>query len=273
MTSTTPQPFSTANGLAGLKTGTGPNLVLLHGVGLRSAAWLPLMEQIKDRFTLYAIDMAGHGDSEALDISSPDLQDYSKLVADYLESFQEPIYLAGHSMGAMIALDVAIHRPERISRLAALNAVYRRSDAAKMAVQARAADLQHLVQAELNTDATLSRWFGDNPAGDKLNASIDCKTWLHRTPIAQYRKAYHVFAHHDGPSPAQLEQLPMPALFMTGADEPNSTPDMSQNMAQITPFGRAHIVQGAAHMMPMTHAQEVASILKSHFNVANKIGA
>ena len=39
---------------------------------------------------------------------------------------------------------------------------------------------------------------------------------------------------------------------MTGGDEPNSTPEMSEAMARIAPRGRAVIVEGAAqHMMPI----------------------
>ena len=54
-----------------------------------------------------------------------------------------------------------------------------------------------------------------------------------------------------------LARLSCPALFMTGAKEPNSTPEMSQAMARIAPHGRAVIVEGAAHMLPMTHAVPV----------------
>jgi pimeloyl-ACP methyl ester carboxylesterase len=44
---------------------------------------------------------------------------------------------------------------------------------------------------------------------------------------------------------------------MTGELEPNSTPEMSFQMAECCPMGQAHIVNDAAHMMPMTHAGEV----------------
>jgi len=271
MTSTTPQRFKTDTGLAGYQIGTGQSLVLLHGVGLCAEAWEPLTTLLKDNFTIYAVDMAGHGDSEAMGINAPTLQDYSDLVIDYIESFKRPICLAGHSMGAMIALDIAARRPELIQSFAALNAIYRRTDVAKAAVQARAANIKKLPQGGLNTDVTLARWFGDTPKVDNMKAVQSCKAWLSETPIAQYYKAYNVFAYHDGPSAKQLLQLAMPALFITGADEPNSTPVMSHKMAELTPFGQARIIEDAAHMMPMTHTREVARAFKSHFNVKDEI--
>ena len=53
---------------------------------------------------------------------------------------------------------------------------------------------------------------------------------------------------------------------MTGELEPNSTPAMSRAMAKLVPNGRAQIVKGAAHMMPMTHAAEVNAALSTFLN-------
>ena len=65
----------------------------------------------------------------------------------------------------------------------------------------------------------------------------------------------------DGPTRCLLRRMDLlmriwrglacPALFMTGGDEPNSTPEMSEGgWHGIAPHGRAVIVEGAAHMMP-----------------------
>ncbi|MFD2856780.1 alpha/beta fold hydrolase [Seohaeicola zhoushanensis] len=53
----------------------------------------------------------------------------------------------------------------------------------------------------------------------------------------------------------------MPALFMTGEAEPNSTPAMSRAMAELAPQGQALVVPGAAHMLPMTHPDVVNAAL------------
>jgi len=262
---TTRQRFKTDNGLAVSACGEGPPLVLLHGVGLRSGAWCNLCNALSNDFSIQAIDLPGHGDSEDLDINAPKLRDYSNSIATYLKTLQAPVYLAGHSMGAMMALDIATRFPTLITHIAALNAIYSRSEDASKAVQRRAKTLKGVAQNDLNTDVTLARWFGGTPSGALLEAAQSCKTWLHETPITQYHQAYEVFAHHDGPSSAQLSNLKMPALFITGANEPNSTPEMSRRMAELAPKGIATIIGGAAHMMPMTHASEVAIALIDHF--------
>ncbi len=70
-----------------------------------------------------------------------------------------------------------------------------------------------------------------------------------------------MFAREDGPRDESLVALTCPVLFMTGADEPNSKPQMSRNMAALAPNGRAMLIDGAAHMMPMTHARQVNAAL------------
>lgn len=262
---TTQPRFKTELGLSGYCLGDGPNLVLLHGVGLRSEAWNSLVAYLSDSFSIYAIDLPGHGESESLEGDASSLEDYSDAITAYLESFDGPVYIAGHSMGAMIAINIAINHPERVKSIAALNAIYKRSDIASKAVKARAEALRGIAQKNLNTDVTLQRWFGENPESDSLDAAKACDGWIRKTPIMEYQKAYHCFAHHDGPSAKQLPKLKVPSLFITGADEPNSTPEMSQAMAQIVPLGRAEIIRGAAHMMPMTHAEQVATVLRHHF--------
>ena len=83
-----------------------------------------------------------------------------------------------------------------------------------------------------------------------------------RALVAQKAKVA-IVARDDTRINEALEKLACPALFITGSQEPNSTPDMSLKMAEITPNGRALIIDGAAHMMPMTHASQVNAAISS----------
>jgi pimeloyl-ACP methyl ester carboxylesterase len=240
---------------AAVRTGNGACVLLLHGVGLRAEAWNAQIIALAERFTVIAPDMPGHGESAPLP-GVPTLADYTDRIA---EGLNEPVWVAGHSMGALIALDLAIRYPERVRGVAALNAIYRRTPQARRAVQQRAASLDGIGVADPTT--TLIRWFGDVCSAE----SDACRNWLTTAHPAGYRAAYTVFAHEDGPLDRELTALHCPALFMTGAEEPNSTPEMSATMAELTPNGRAVSIAGAAHMMPMTHAARVNAALVDFF--------
>ena len=251
-------PRSEAFGLPAIVAGQGPRCILLHGVGLRAEAWNPLIDALSARFEVIAPDMPGHGKTP-MRSGLNELRDYSDRIAPLLS---ERSIVIGHSMGAMIALDLAQRFAGQVAGVVALNAIFERSDAAKAAVQARAGSLDG--QSMADPSGTLDRWFAAT-ASDERAA---CHAWLTEVSPVGYKAAYSVFAQEDGPSRSALKQLDMPALFMTGADEPNSTPEMSQSMADLAPHGQAKVVPDAAHMLPMTHPETTAQALMSFAQAA-----
>jgi len=248
-------------GLALWQSGAGPALVLIHGVGLRAEAWAGVAPALAPHFTVHAVDMPGHG--ETAQGATVALADYTRSVAALIDALDGPVVVAGHSMGAMIALDLAARMPGRIAGVAALNAIYRRDAAAAHAVRARAAALDG--QGTADPGATLARWFGAAPSGADAEAADACETWLRGADPAGYAAAYRVFANADGPKDAALTALSSPALFMTGGRDRNSTPDMSRAMAALAAKGRATVIADAGHMMPMTHAPSIAAALIAAF--------
>ena len=249
----TTRPRSDRGRLKAIVAGKGPRIVLLHGVGLRAEAWNAQTDVLSRQFHVTALDLPGHGQNKRLQATEA-VSDYSDDIARCLD---EPAVLVGHSFGAMIALDLAHRHPHLVLGVAALNAIKGRSPQAAKAVQARAAMLDGITNPDPN--GTLERWFGTAPSQERKA----CEGWLKQTDPAGYRSAYSIFAHSDGPTDAALGALTCPALFATGADEPNSTPAMSRRMADLAPRGQALIVEGAAHMMPMTHPSIVTDALRS----------
>lgn len=246
-----PRPRSDFGSLRAIESGDGPHALLIHGVGLRAEAWNSQIDALSTRFHTIAVDMPGHGQSP-LPARELNLSDYTELIADGLNA---SALVIGHSMGAMIALQMATRHPHLVKGVVALNAVFQRGQAAVNAVKARANSLDGVTITDPSDP--LTRWFGD-VASPERDA---CRTWLTDNDPAAYRMAYTVFAHENGPKPSALKSLTCPALFLTGRDEPNSTPRMSEEMAKLVPHGRAQIIENAAHMMPMTHASEVNTAL------------
>lgn len=243
----TTRPRSEVSGLAAIMAGAGPNVLLIHGVGLQAEAWNSQIDALAMQHRVIAVDLPGHGQSAVLS-KRLGLSGYTDAISKTLDA---PTLVIGHSMGAMIALDLAIRYPERVCGVAALNAIYRRSPEAAAAVKVRAASLDGVAIAD--PVAPLHRWFGSTPSPEREA----CRTWLKSVSPAGYKMAYEVFAQENGPSARALLGFARPALFMTGSVEPNSTPEMSRHMATLAPYGHAHIVEHAAHMMPMTHADDV----------------
>jgi pimeloyl-ACP methyl ester carboxylesterase len=246
----TTRPRSELGGLAAIDAGEGPLVILLHGVGLRAEAWGAQIDAlVAGGFRVLCPDMPGHGETAFHGVDG--LESYAAPVAALID---QPAVLIGHSMGALIATRIAAQGGD-VKGVAALNAIFQRSDEARNAVLARA----HALDAERANDpsTTLRRWFADTASPER----DACDNWLQEVDPHAYKAAYTVFAESDGPTPEQLAAITCPALFLTGEDEPNSTPRMSLDMAVFAPNGRAEVIADAAHMMPMTHAQQVNAIL------------
>ncbi len=241
--------------LNGWRGGSGPHLLMIHGVGMHADYWSNLIPRLENYFSLTVIDMPGHGSSLCSNAKTPSLAHYTDRIAQLIQNSSAPSLVVGHSMGAMIALDLATRYADCISAFVALNAVFQRSDTAKTEVRSRAKSIAE--GTDMNISSTLERWFEKPSEGVPAIALTECEKWLNRVNRKGYQQAYHAFAHHDEPDADTLKRIQCAGLFMTGENEPNSTPAMSRAMASALEHGEYYIAKGARHMMSMTHGDEV----------------
>jgi pimeloyl-ACP methyl ester carboxylesterase len=97
--------------------GSGPLLVLLHGIAGSSATWEDVIPWLSERHTVIAPDLLGHGHS-----SKPrgdySLGAYANAVRDLLGALGEARgTIVGHSLGGGVAMQFAYQFPERCERL------------------------------------------------------------------------------------------------------------------------------------------------------------
>ncbi|MBX5132834.1 alpha/beta fold hydrolase [Rhizobium lentis] len=246
----------TASGTAYHESGSGEPLVLIHGVGLRLEAWAPQIAFLSAGHRVIAVDMPGHGESAKLAAGSR-LEEFVAWFGRFLDDMAiETTNVAGHSMGALVSGGAAATFGERISRVAYLNGVYRRDPEAKAAVLARAAAIP---VTGVDKEGPLARWFGDDP--DSLVARELTREWLSLVDPEGYAVAYAAFAGGDETYADRWKDVRGPALFLTGSDDPNSTPLMATQMSALAHKGWARIVEGHRHMVNLTAPDIVNSLL------------
>jgi 2-succinyl-6-hydroxy-2,4-cyclohexadiene-1-carboxylate synthase len=101
------------------RQGSGSPIVLLHGFTGNLETWAPRLPVITERYETIAIDQLGHGCTDAP--ADPDRYRAERAVADLIRlldrlEIPEAIWL-GYSMGARLALQVAVNHPARVSAL------------------------------------------------------------------------------------------------------------------------------------------------------------
>lgn len=250
----------TSNGTAWSRCGNGPTIVLLHGVGMNKSVWAPEVNLLCESFDVLIYDMWGHGESD-LPNRELSLTDYTHQLVDLLKELEiGSAVVAGHSMGALIALDFAINIPDVCLGVCALNAVFNRSAEQSASVKQRAADLA-AGGVSVNLSETLERWFGKPGTHEYPEAEALARELLLDVNPKGYEAAYSVFANSDKVHAARLSELKVPALFFTADGDPNSTPEMSLAMAAFAPNGSSKVLTGHRHMMTLTAPEEVSATL------------
>lgn len=86
------------------EAGTGPALVLLHGIGSGAASWAAQFDAFAATHRVIAWDAPGYGESAPLTTTTPLAGDYADALAQLLTAarVQTPVVL-GHSLGALVA--------------------------------------------------------------------------------------------------------------------------------------------------------------------------
>jgi haloacetate dehalogenase len=108
--------------------GSGPPLLLLHGVPQTHVMWHRVAPRLAQRFTVVAADLRGYGDSSKPP-TTPDHAPYSKraMARDGVEVMRrlgfDAFFVAGHDRGARCAYRMALDHPDRVARLAVLDIV------------------------------------------------------------------------------------------------------------------------------------------------------
>lgn len=150
-----------------------PPLVLLHGRGSDGADWLPVVPALAATHRVYAPDLRGHGASDrpgeyAFEAMRDD-------VVAFLDALgPEPVVLAGHSMGAVVAYLVAAERSSRLTALVLEEPVPPDPEVPPRAVPCGPEGDE---TCDWRVIAAVNRWRNaPDPGWWELLATIDCPT-------------------------------------------------------------------------------------------------
>lgn len=101
--------------------GSGPPVVLVHGMVNSSRHWQAVARRLSERYTVIAPDLIGHGDS-ATPRGDYSLGAHASVIRDLLATLGiERASVVGHSLGGGIAMVYFWQFPERVERLALIS--------------------------------------------------------------------------------------------------------------------------------------------------------
>ena len=209
--------YKSKNNIAYYKVGKGPVLLLIHGVGLKAESWSAQIKSFSQNYTVFAIDLPGHGESHNIKIDPKNLNSYIEEMKLFVnEIIHNSFIIIGHSFGALIAINYAYKYKEKCKGIIALNCIYERSDEALKQVKLRLIELKSENMNKV-IELTILRWFGKKPKGPLKDISNTCKQWLLESNKEGYVNAYDIFANQRGIAKEVLKQIQVPITFITGS--------------------------------------------------------
>ncbi|MEO1639417.1 MAG: alpha/beta hydrolase [Pseudomonadota bacterium] len=241
--------------------GEGAPQVMIHCALARHEALLPLAKALGGRSTL--IDMPGHGRSADWDGKA----DYQQLVTDAAAACCDgPTHVIGHSFGGTAALRLAVERPDLVSRLTLIEPVYFAAARGTPEHAAHMRAFRPFVAAMLTGEEVR--------AAEVFNGIWGAMAW-ERIPDRQ--RAYLIGRIHlivaggaaieeDADhitSAASLADVQIPVRLIRGEHAQPVITSIHERLAERLPNATQHVVAGAGHMAPMSHAAEVAAIIRS----------
>jgi pimeloyl-ACP methyl ester carboxylesterase len=107
--------------------GAGEPLLLLHGGVVDARFFGQNIDALAERYRVFALDLRGHGHTP--DVDGPFSYDsFAQDTIDFLEAVvDDPVDLVGHSVGAGVALFVALRRPDLVRRLVLISGSFHQS--------------------------------------------------------------------------------------------------------------------------------------------------
>ncbi len=105
-----------------LKTGSGEPLILIHTIRTQLEYFYQVIPTLAKHYTVYAIDLPGHGESSIDTKAQYDEPYLRKALVEFIQTLNlNNVTLAGESIGAVLALTVASTLPNRVTRVISSN--------------------------------------------------------------------------------------------------------------------------------------------------------
>ena len=219
------------------QAGSGPDLVLLHGLAGNSHTWEEQAAAFSGSWRVTAWDAPGYGESDTV---APNVDAYAAALAALVDALDLPTFvLLGHSMGGVVAGRFAGTYPDRLRALALSCTLLGRR-------QPSGTPLSEPYLARLNELETLpAREYGARRA-KSMAAPVCAPEILDRlTGIAAETRreglaqAMRLIAEAD--NTAALASLSLPVLVITGAEDRTVTRELSDELLAALAGGSAQV--------------------------------
>jgi poly(3-hydroxyalkanoate) depolymerase len=243
------------------RSGEGPPLLLITGIGASIGMWAPLTRLLTGR-ELIAFDAPGCGESPPprRPLRMRELAGVTRALMDELE-LERPDVL-GYSFGGALAQELAHRSPERIRRLVlcASGPGLGGTPPKPLAALALATPARYYHPRLLAL--TVPYIAGGRTARDPRVLASNAEARLQRPP-GPLGYAFQLFAAAGWSSLPWLHTITTPALVVAGDDDPSVPMRNAKLLASRLPNAQLHLVEGGGHLFLLDEPESALPAIES----------
>ena len=228
------------------ESGSGPALVLLHGIGSGSLGWKHQYSAFADRYRVIGWDAPGYGGSGDLEGAQPPTKDYADAMAGLLDHLGiSAAHFCGNSLGCLMISSIAKHHPTRVRSMVLSDAASghgRKSEEERAATVAARLDPLGELGAEGFARQRGRRLIGSRATDEAFEEVVAVMSQIR---IDSYGQAAWMLANGD--IFANFEGCTQPALVICGDEDVVTTPESNRAIAEFigAPYRE---IKGAGHL-------------------------
>lgn len=256
-----------------VEQGNGEPVLLLHCSGSSAAQWRALIERLSDRFHVIAPDLYGYGGTALWPGRGAfHLAHEAQIACALLGRMGEPAHVVGHSYGGATALHLGRLRGDLLRSLAVIEPVAfhllrggDQTDALALGeISAVAAAVAHSLACG-DYQGGFGRFTDYWSGAGAWNAVPAAKRDAFAARLAKVALDFHATLNEPA-RPEDFRMLALPTLIVQGSRSPLPTRRICELLARALPEARTKTIDGAGHMAPLTHRNEVNDLIVAHLD-------
>jgi len=240
--------------------GSGPPVVLLHGLFGMLDNWFSFAKSFQEKFQFILVDQRNHGRS-----FHADEMDYNLMAADVLHLLDEldlkEAIIVGHSMGGKTAMQFALSYPDRTAKLAVLDIAPKeyRGDHDNIFAAMKALDLP-AHQSRSSLQKALVQQLDDTATAAMLlkNIARSPEGFSWRFGLHEIHDAYDRLRG----APSAAAPYSGPTLFVRGGKSPYIKDADAAAIVQLFPNAQIKIIPDAGHWVHVEAPDELRALLR-----------
>ncbi|WP_167752921.1 alpha/beta fold hydrolase [Pusillimonas caeni] len=256
--------------LAATVCGSGPLVIMIHGLGGDRSIWRPQLQGLKDHFTAVSLDLRGYGESDPAPLPLDFKKDFCADVIATMDFFGAPrAHLVGLSMGGRVARTTALQAPRRVASLILANTSpgFDHLDDAQAEAFIRS-------RSSFATDERLPPEFGrrqaaammaDTASRQALDAAARAMSTLRADHYLSVLRASTIQDRGD-----KLETIGCPTLIIASDQDTVYPQAVTQELLARIPHAASAVIANAGHIsnleQPQAFNEAILAFLKAQKN-------